>query len=58
MEPFYQYVSCVKDRDCQTTLVNFVETSIVSFIISYLWTSKKRKTEVEIEAETICYCIY
>ena len=55
MKPFYQYISCIKGRDCQSTLVNFVETSIVSFIISYLWTSKKRKTEVEIEAETICY---
>ena len=48
MKHFYQNVSCVKVRDCQVTLVNFVEIHVFSFIISYLWTGKKRKIEAEI----------
>ena len=47
MKPFYQNVSCEKGRDCQFTLVNSVEKFIFSFIISYLWASKKIKIEVE-----------
>ena len=37
-----------KVRDFQFTLKCFVEIFVFSFTISYLWTSKKRKIEVEI----------